>query len=45
LRHLKTLEESAPVQAPPSYNLAQIMAQIQAQKRSIHGHGSGHLSD
>jgi hypothetical protein len=31
------------MQALPSYNLAQVMEQIEAQKRAIHG--SGHTSD
>jgi hypothetical protein len=31
------------MQAPPSYNLAQVMAQIEGQKRSIHN--SGHAND
>ena len=43
LRHLETFEKYPPMQAAPSYNLAQVMAQIQAQKRSIHN--SGHPSD
>jgi arylsulfatase len=43
LRHLETFEEFPPMQAPPSYNLAQVMEQIQAQKRAIHN--SGHPSD
>ena len=43
LRHLETFEDYPPMQAPPSYNLAQVMEQIQAQKRSIHN--SGHPSD
>ncbi len=43
LRHLESFEEFPPMQAPPSYNLAQVMAQIEAQKRQIHN--SGHPSD
>jgi len=31
------------MQAPPSYNLDQVMVEIEAQKRSIHN--SGHPSD
>ena len=31
------------MQAPPSYNLTQVMEEIQAQKRAIHN--SGHPSD
>ena len=40
LRHLESFEEFPPMQAPPSYNLAQVMAQIQAQKRAIHTSGA-----
>ncbi len=43
LRHLESFEEFPPMQAPPSYNLAQVMEQIEAQKRSIHN--TGHPSD
>ena len=43
LRHLETFEEFPLMQAPPSYNLAQVMKQIQAQKRGIHN--AGHPSD
>lgn len=43
LRHLESFKEYPPMQAPPSYNLAQVMEQIEAQKRAIHG--SGHPSD
>ncbi len=43
LRYLESYEEYPPMQAPPSYNLAQVMEQIEAQKRSIHN--SGHPSD
>ena len=43
LQHLETYSEFPPMQAPPSYNLSQVMEQIQAQKRSIHN--SGHPSD
>ncbi|QDU90189.1 Arylsulfatase [Pirellulimonas nuda] len=43
LRHLESFQEFPPMQAPPSYNLAQVMAQIEAQKRQIHN--SGHPSD
>ena len=39
LRHLESFEEFPPMQAPPSYNLAQVMEQIEAQKRAIHGSG------
>jgi hypothetical protein len=43
LRHLETFEDYPPMQAPPSYNLAQVMEQIKAQKRAIHN--VGHPSD
>jgi len=43
LRFLETYQEFPPMQAPPSYNLEQVMAQIDAQKKSIHT--SGHPSD
>lgn len=43
LRHLETFVDFPPMQAPPSYNLAQVMEQIEAQKRKIHN--SGHPSD
>ena len=43
LRHLETFEEFPPMQAPPSYNLAQVMEQINARKRQISS--SGHPSD
>ena len=43
LKHLETFEEFPPMQAPPSYNLSQVMEQIEAQKRGIHN--SGHPSD
>ena len=43
LQHLETFEEYPPMQAPPSYNLSQVMAQIEAQKRGIHN--TGHPSD
>ncbi len=43
LRHLETFEEFPPMQAPPSYNLAQVMEQINAHKRAITN--SGHPSD
>ncbi len=43
LRHLESFQEFPPMQAPPSYNLAQVMAQIEAQKRAVHN--SGHPSD
>ena len=33
LRHLESFVEFPPMQAPPSYNLAQVMEQIEAQKR------------
>jgi arylsulfatase A-like enzyme len=39
LRHLESFREFPPMQAPPSYNLAQVMEQIEAQKRSIHNTG------
>jgi arylsulfatase len=35
LRHLESFEEFPPMQAPPSYNLAQVMEQIQAQRRAL----------
>jgi arylsulfatase A-like enzyme len=43
LRHLESFREFPPMQAPPSYNLAQVMEQIEAQKRAIHntGHPGG----
>ncbi len=43
LRHLESFEEFPPMQAPPSYNLAQVMEQIEAQKRAVSS--SGHPSD
>ncbi|MEQ8667729.1 MAG: arylsulfatase [Pirellulales bacterium] len=43
LRHLESFIEFPPMQAPPSYNLAQVMEQIEAQKRAISS--SGHPSD
>ena len=43
LRHLESFEEFPPMQAPPSYNLAQVMEQIEAQKRAIHN--AGHPSE
>ncbi len=43
LKHLETFEEFPPMQAPPSYNLSQVMEQIEAQKRGIAN--SGHPSD
>ena len=43
LRHLETFEDYPPMQAPPSYNLAQVMERIKAQKRAIHN--TGHPSD
>lgn len=43
MRHLESFEKFPPMQAPPSYNLAQVMEQIEAQKRAIHS--SGHPSD
>jgi len=43
LRHLETFETYPPMQAPPSYNLAQVMEEIRARKRQIHT--SGHASD
>jgi len=43
LRYLESFVDYPPMQAPPSYNLSQVMEEIQAQKRSIHN--SGHPSD
>ena len=43
LRHLESFEEFPPMQAPPSYNLAQVMEEIQARKRAIHN--AGHASE
>lgn len=43
LRHLESFIEFPPMQAPPSYNLGQVMEQIEAQKRAISN--SGHPSD
>jgi arylsulfatase len=43
LRHLETFEDYPPMQAPPSYNLSQVMERIKAQKRAIHN--TGHPSD
>jgi arylsulfatase len=43
LRHLESFVEFPPMQAPPSYNLAQVMEEIQNRKRAIHN--SGHPSD
>ena len=43
MRFLESFEEFPPMQAPPSYNLAQVMEQIAAQKRAIHN--SGHASE
>jgi uncharacterized protein (TIGR03000 family) len=42
LRHLESFEEFPPMQAPPSYNLAQVMEEIRARKRAIANtsHGS-----
>ena len=40
LRFLESFEEFPPMQAPPSYNLAQVMEQIQAQRRAIHNSGA-----
>jgi arylsulfatase len=45
LRHLDSFEEFPPMQAPPSYNLAQVMEEIRARKRAMAGHNSGHPSD
>ena len=39
LKFLETFEEFPPMQAPPPFNLAQVMAQIDAQKESIHNAG------
>ena len=35
LKFLESYEKFPPLQAPPSYNLAQVMAEIDAQKRAI----------
>jgi len=43
LKFLETFEEFPPMQAPPSFNLEQVMAQIDAQKKSIQT--VGHPSD
>ena len=43
LRHLESFVEFPPMQAPPSYNLAQVMEEIEAQKRAIAN--SGHPSE
>ncbi len=42
-QYLESYEKYPPMQAPPSYNLAQVMEQIEAQKRSISN--AGHPSD
>ena len=36
LRHLESFVEFPPMQAPPSYNLDQVMAEIEAQRRAFH---------
>lgn len=43
LKYLETYSEFPPLQAPPSYNLQQVMEQIEAQKRGIAN--KGHPSD
>jgi arylsulfatase len=43
LQYLETYSEFPPLQAPPSYNLQQVMEEIEAQKRSIAT--KGHPSD
>jgi arylsulfatase A-like enzyme len=43
LRHLESFEEFPPMQAPPSYNLAQVQEEIAARRRAIAN--SGHPSD
>ncbi len=43
LRELESYIEFPPMQAPPSYNLAQVQEQIAAQKRAISN--SGHVSE
>lgn len=43
LRYLESYVRYPPMQAPPSYNLSQVMEQIQARKRAIHN--SAHPSD
>jgi arylsulfatase len=43
LKFLESYETYPPLQAPPSYNLAQVMEQIDAQKRAITT--KGHVSD
>ena len=43
LRHLESYVAYPPMQAPPSYNLAQVMEQIEAQKRALHS--GGHPQD
>jgi len=35
MRHLESFEKFPPMQAPPSYNLTQVMEQIDAQKKKI----------
>ena len=40
LRHLETFEDYPPMQAPPSYNLAQVMEQIQGAEAGDSQHGS-----
>lgn len=39
LRHLESFEEFPSMQAPPSYNLAQVMEEIRARKRAISNSG------
>ena len=43
LQFLETYLKFPPLQAPSSYNLEQVMAEIEAQKRSLRS--SGHPSD
>jgi hypothetical protein len=45
LRYLESYVEFPPMQAPPSYNLAQVMEEIEAQKRAIGSMKGGHPSD
>ena len=40
MRHLESFEEFPPIQAPPSFNLQQVMEQIRAQKQAIHNTGN-----
>ena len=43
LKYLETYSEYPPLQAPPSYNLSQVMEEIEVQKRSLST--QGHPSD